>query len=66
MLLKFEEIVWGFDDGIGKGGVKEEVVRILIFNYEKVVGFVLWGVNDGDKYRDVMGYGFYFVVNVFV
>lgn len=64
--LKPEETAWGFDDGTGKGGAKEEAARTLISNHEKVVGFALRGVNDGDKHRDAMGHGLHLVANALV
>lgn len=38
----------------------------MIINYDKVVSFVLWGVRDGEIYREVVDFVFYFVVNVFL
>jgi glutathione S-transferase len=59
--LKPETTAWGFDDGTGKGGAKEEAAQSLIENHEKVVGFALRGVRDGEKHRAAVDLGFRYV-----
>lgn len=61
--LKPEQTAWGFDDGTGKGGAKIEAAKTLITNHEKVVGFALRGVKDGERYRDAVDLGFHCVAN---
>ncbi|KAG0590092.1 hypothetical protein KC19_1G071100 [Ceratodon purpureus] len=61
--LKPEETAWGFDDGTGKGGAKEEAARTLIKNHEKVVSFALRPVRDGEKYKEMVDLAFHLVAN---
>lgn len=46
-----EHTAWGFDDGTGRNGAKEEAARTLIENHEAVVRFALRGVREGDRER---------------
>lgn len=56
--LKPEATAWGFDDGTGSSGAKEEAAQSLTENHTAIVGFALRGVRDGEKYRAAVDLGF--------
>lgn len=64
--LKPEETAWGFDDGTGKGGAKEEAAKTLITNHDKVVSFALRPVRDGGQYKEAVDHAFHLVANALV
>lgn len=53
-----ETTAWGFDDGTGNGGAKEEAAKSLVSNHDAVVGFALRGVSNGERYREAVSAGF--------